>query len=251
MKRKQWIILVILALIVPIILNIIIDSTNPLDSIRVVGTEVNWLGFYGSYIGALIGALITLYAMFRESKNNALNIMINNQENLIKDLREQLSARISTLTFSKIGNFALYTTKENLPVDKSQIDSALKELNDYHTKATQEYNAWGTMYADDTRKIVKQFNGAYLECITQYHTDINTITRKLYDLKNLDSHEDFKNFNEWLKVFCVDLSEHQQKFVKELFRIARIWLQSEKDKFENLQKQLQSSGIRINNDHSE
>ena len=107
MKRKLWIILIILALIVPIILNIIIGSTNPLDSIKIVGTEVDWLGFYGAYIGALVGALITLYAMFRESKNNALNIMINNQENLIKDLREQLSARISTLTFSKIGNFAL------------------------------------------------------------------------------------------------------------------------------------------------
>ena len=151
MKRKLWIILIILALIVPIILNIIIGSTNPLDSINIVGTEVDWLGFYGAYIGALVGALITLYAMFRESKNNALK---NNQENLIKDLREQLSARISTLTFSKIGNFALYTTKENLPVDKSQIDSTLKELNDYHTKATQEYNAWGTMYADDTRSII-------------------------------------------------------------------------------------------------
>lgn len=250
MNKKLWIILIILALVTPVILNIIIGSTNPLDSINIAGTEEDRVDFWGAYIGALIGALITLYAMFRESKNNALNIMINNQENLIKDLREQLSARISTLTFSKIGNFALYTTKENLPIDKSQIDSALKELDDYHTKATQEYNAWGTMYADDTRKIVKQFNTAYLKCITQYHNDINTISRKLYDLKNLDSHEDFKNFNEWLKGFCEDLSEHQQKFVHELFRIAKEWLQFEKDKLDNLQKQLQSFGIRINNDYS-
>ena len=247
MNKKLWIILIILALVTPIILNIIIGSTNPLDIINIAGTEEDWVDFWGAYIGALIGALITLYAMFRESKNNALNLMIRNQENFIKDLREQLSARISTLTFSKIGNFALYTTKENLPIDKSQIDSALKELNDYHTKATQEYNAWGTMYADDKRKIVKQFNDAYLECITQYHNDINTISRKLYDLKNPNS---CKDFNEWLKVFCDDLSEHQQKFVKELFRIAIIWLQSEKDKLDNLQKQLQSFGIRINNDYS-
>ena len=110
--------------------------------------------------------------------NDALNIIISNQENLIKDLREQLSARISTLTFSKIGNFALYTTKENLHIDKTQIDNALKELNDYHSKATQECNAWGVMYADDERKMVKQFNDAYLECLAQYHKDINTISRK-------------------------------------------------------------------------
>ena len=247
MNKKLWIILIILALITPIILNIIIGSTNPLDSIRVVGAEDDWLGFCGAYIGALVGALITLYAMFRESKNNALNIMISNQENLIKDLREQLSTRISTFTFSKIGNFALYTTKENMSIDKAQIDIALKELDDYHSSATQEYNAWGVMYADDKREIVKQFNDAYLECITQYHNDINTISRKLYDLKNPNS---CKDFNEWLKVFCDDLSEHQQKFVKELFRIATIWLQSEKDKLENLQKQIQSFGIRINNDYS-
>ena len=66
-------------------------------------------------------------------------------------------------------------------------------------------------------------------------------------MKNPNS---YKDFNEWLKVFCDDLSEHQQKFVKELFGIATIWLQSEKDKLENLQKQLQSFGIRINNDYS-
>ena len=246
-KKMRLVIIIILALITPIILNIIIGSTNPLDSIKIVGKEDDWLGFYGAYIGAIVGALITLYAMFRESKNNALNLMISNQENFIKDLREQLSARISTLTFSKIGNFSLYTTKENMPIDKSQIDRALKELNDYHSKATQEYNAWGVMYADDKREIVKQFNDVYLECITQYHNDINTISRKLYDLKNSNSEADF---NEWLKVFCYDLSEHQQKFVKELFRIATIWLQSEKDKLENLQKQLQSSGIRIDNDYS-
>ena len=247
MNKKLWIILIILALIIPVILNIIIGSTNPLDSIKVVGTEDDWLGFYGAYIGALVGALITLYAMFRESKNNALNLMISNQENLIKDLREQLSARISTFTFSKIGNFALYTTRENMSIDKAQIDRALKELNDYHSSATHEYNAWGVMYADDKREIVKQFNDAYLECITQYHNDINTISRKLYDLKNPNL---YKDFNEWLKVFCDDLSEHQQKFVKELFGIATIWLQSEKDKLANLQKQLQSFGIRINNDYS-
>lgn len=86
-----------------------------------------------------------------------------------------------------------------------------------------------------------------MECITQYHNDINTISRKLYDLKNPNS---YKDFNEWLKVFCDDLSEHQQKFVKELFGIAIIWLQCEKEKLENLQKQLQSFGIRINNDYS-
>ena len=69
MKNRWWIIIIIIfALITPVILNITIGSKNPLDSIKVVGTEVDWLGFYGSYIGALIGALITLYAMFRESE---------------------------------------------------------------------------------------------------------------------------------------------------------------------------------------
>ena len=79
MKRKLWITLIIfLVLITPIILNIIIGSTNPLDSIRVVGTEVNWLGFYGSYIGGVLSATVAFIKIGQYSKKNTVNILSKN-----------------------------------------------------------------------------------------------------------------------------------------------------------------------------
>ena len=217
MKRKLWIILIILALIVPIILNIIIGSTNPLDSIRVVGAEKDWLAFYGSYLGALIGALITLYAMFRESKNNALNIMISNQENHIKDLREQLSVRIGEFMFGDIGNSALITTKPDYKFTASDIVEILIKLNDNVNHITSQCNAWGVIYNNDSRDIVQKFNNAYITCRNVYNRDVDEITARLNDLC-AENQEDIAKFNIWLKGFiATELMSHQQTYTKQMF----------------------------------
>ena len=113
MNKKLWITLIILALIIPVILNIIIASTNPLDSINIAGTEEDWVNFWGAYIGAIIGGLITLIPMKRETDRNALNIMINNQENYIKELKSQLGNNICNLNFKPIGDFELPISKNN------------------------------------------------------------------------------------------------------------------------------------------
>lgn len=245
MNKKLWIILIILALVTPIILNIIIGSTNPLDSIKVVGTEDDWLGFYGAYIGALVGALITLYAMFRESKNNALNIMISNQENLIKDLREQLSTRIGAFMFGNIGNSALLTTKPDYTLTASDIIEMLIKLNDDVNHITSQCNSWGVIYKNDPREIVQKFNAAYIDCRNAYNGDVDEVTSRLNKLRP-ESREDVTKFNIWLKNFIAnELVSHQQTYTKQMFDIANEWLKKEQEKLHNLQAQLYSPKIGI------
>ena len=245
MNKKLWIILIVLALITPIILNIIIGSTNPLDSINIVGTEVDWLGFYGAYIGALVGALITLYAMFRESKNNALNIMISNQENLIKDLKEQLSTRVGAFMFGNLGNSALLTTKPGYTLTTSDIIKMLIKLNDDVTHITSQCNAWGVIYKNDPREIVQKFNAAYIDCRNAYTEDVNEITIRLNKLCP-ENREDITEFNIWLKNFIAnELVTHQQTYTKQMFDIANEWLKKEQEKLDNLRAQLYSPKIGI------
>ncbi len=245
MNKKLWIILIIFALITPIILNIIIGSTNPLDSIRVVGAEDDWLGFYGAYIGALVGALITLYAMFRESKNNALNIMISNQENLIKDLRERLSERIGAFLFGDIGYVALITTKQDYDLNVKDIVEVIIELNGRANHITGQCNAWGVIYKSDSRKIVQKFNAAYIDCRDAYNNDVKKLTTQLNELRP-DIRENVSQFNIWLTDFIKNtLMEHQQTYTKQMLDIANEWLQTEQDKLDNLRNQLYSPKIGI------
>lgn len=233
---KKWLLVIGISLLfVPIVINLIVGTTNPVDCIKVANDDTGWLGFFGSYVGAIIGAMITLFVLYRESKNNALSIMIHNQENLIKDLKEQLAARIGTVDFGRLSNFALYTLKTDEPIDRGRIDDTLKLLDDYHNVATQQGNAWGIAYADDEREIVKQFNSSYLACIKQYQKDINDITRQLYDLKTNGQQDDFKK---WLKTFCETLSGHQDEYTLKMYDFAKLWLQKEREKLESLQKHI-------------
>ena len=87
---KKWLFTVIIVLtIIPIVLNIILGATNPFD-IGIVGNNVDWLLFYGSYLGGVIAAIIAFVTMWQTSKHNTLSIMIQRQETYIENLSFEL-----------------------------------------------------------------------------------------------------------------------------------------------------------------
>ena len=57
---KKWLFIVVIVLaITPIALNIMLGAINPFD-IGIVGDKVDWLSFYGSYLGGVIAAALPL-----------------------------------------------------------------------------------------------------------------------------------------------------------------------------------------------
>ena len=235
--------IIIILLLCPIVLNYILGQYTPCN-IEVIGTEVNWLDFWGAYIGAIIGALITLLAMGRETNRNALNIMITNQENLIKELKEQLTIRIGELSFESIGNFLLYTSKNNRTVDKRQIDDAIKKLNDYQNRIVSQFNSWAVIYATESNRYIGEFNEAYKSCVYTYEDDVKTMIGKLKELKS--ESDDYRNYNAWLEHFNNStLKIHQENCTDKMFSAVQKWLQFEQDKLNELQKQAKSFFPRI------
>ena len=110
MKRCLFIVIALLA-IIPIALNIILGATNPFD-IGIVGNNVNWLSFYGSYLGGAIAAIIAFVTMWQTSKHNTLSIMIQRQETYIENLSLELGKRISKFNFWNIGKVALISNAD-------------------------------------------------------------------------------------------------------------------------------------------
>ena len=185
MKNRWWIIIIIiLALITPVILNIIIGSTNPLDSIKVVGTEVDWLVFYGSYIGGVLSAVVAFMTMWQTSKHNTLNVMIPQQEAHIKELNSALSERISKLDFVYIGSISLHTPKEESEEFYQKIPKVLDELNELSKDTSRLFNSYGLLHSQTQNADEKDLNEFYETCVKQYKKRVDEMTIMLATVQN-------------------------------------------------------------------
>lgn len=181
---RKWIILILILLLCPIVLNCVLGQYTPCN-IEVIGKEDDWLDFWGAYIGAIIGGLITLIPMKRETDRNALNIMINNQENYIKELKSQLRNNICNIKFKPIGDFDLPIKGNNQSIDKNRVDDIIRGLNDTLDSAKNQLDSWCIIYSEETEK-TENFKKAYRECIDEFENDIKEITVRLGEILNDD-----------------------------------------------------------------
>lgn len=239
MKNKWWIIIIIiLALITPVILNIIIGSTNPLDSIKVVGTEVDWLVFYGSYIGGVLSAAIAFITMWQSSKHNTLNIMIQQQEAYIKEMNNTLAERISKLDFWYIGSISLHTYEEEKEEFYIRVSSEIDKLNDLSKDISRLYNAYGMLHSQTKNIAEKDFNEFYEICVKQYQRRIDEMTRMLTTVNNGRDTEEhnkiYQSFRSELADFNLKLMDDKEHYTDVLFKKANSILQAEEKKLENL-----------------
>lgn len=241
-KRKMWItLIIILVLITPIILNIIIGSTNPLDSIRVVGTEVNWLAFYGSYIGGVLSATVAFITMWQSSKHNTLNILIPQQEAHIKELNSALSERISKLDFAYIGSISLHTPKEESEEFYQKIPKVLDELNELSKETSRLYNSYGLLHSQTQNTDEKDLNEFYETCVKQYKKRIDEMTIMLVTVQNdrttVQYSTNYQSFRSELADFNIKLKEDKEHYTDVLFKKANSIIQAEEKKLEKLNRE--------------
>lgn len=248
MKKAWWkcIIQIVLTLIViaftllgvPIILNCVLGHNTPYD-FEVVGTEVNWLDFWGAYIGAIIGGLITLIPMKRETDRNALNIMIYNQENYIKELKSKLKNNICNIKFKPIGDFELPIKGNNQSIDKNRIDDIIRELNDTLDSVKNQLDSWCIIYSDETGK-TENFKNTYKECVDEFENDIKEITVRLEEILNgeRDKRVHKGDWTLWIIAFRKKLKEHQEEHRQTMLKAAQDWLKEEQKKLDELRNQL-------------
>ena len=67
MKQKYIFLGVVAIVIIPFLLNLILGMSNPIQSINIIGDELSWLGFYGSYIGGTLTAVVGFVALCQET----------------------------------------------------------------------------------------------------------------------------------------------------------------------------------------
>lgn len=242
MKKHSWwtwIISIIILLLCPIALNYILGQYTPWN-IEVIGKEDDWLDFWGAYIGAIIGGLITLIPMKRETDRNALNIMINNQENYIKELKSQLGNHICNLSFKPIGDVELPITKNNLYIDENRVNDIIQRLNNTNYSVKSQLDSWCIIYSEETGK-AGNFKNAYMKCVDEYEKDVKEVTDRLEEVLNdneRDIREQKKDWTMWIIDFREKLKEQQESHRQIMLKAAQDWLKEEQKELDKLRNQL-------------
>lgn len=221
--RYFWII----ALICPILLNIILGFHSP-NNIKVIGDSATWLLFYGSYIGGVLTAIIGFFTMNQTSKLNKNEILIAQKRESIKELEHSLAKCVSLFDYSRVGIIALYLH------DPTKYNDVLKEMDEYLNKVTTTANAWGVIYSGFEQKEAQEFQDAYKQCVEFLSRKINQVTdliKKIQaELTEIEREEVIQQITK--------IIQQQPEYLalqRTLFNKAKQWIIAEKQELIQLQ----------------
>lgn len=231
MKYKLSILVVVIVGI-PIVLNILLGANNPFQNIAIVGNSTHWLGFYGSYIGGILTAVIGFATIYRGERTNKLQIQIAQKDNYIKDLENRLAECVSLFNYSRVGIVALYLN------DTSKYNDVLKEMDVYLNNITTVANAWNTIYGDSDKKEIQEFQGQYFECWQKLTESINNVSKLICELKGVsESNERETCIKKITEIICYH-NNYKQLYLLPLQEKARKWINAEKEELNKMKAQL-------------
>lgn len=230
--NKHILILIIASVFIPILLNIILGVPNPISNIAVIGDSTHWLGFYGSYIGGVLTAVIGFITLHMESKRNKIQLEIRSREDALKELKLTLSDRIGLFNFCKVTEGSL------LLKDEKMYSIIQRELSEYHSLLTAKANAWGTIYATSKQLEVVRFKNAYIDCYEAFNECINSMTKAIYYLSEAKSE---KEKNDIISKKVIPITE-ENTFIRNklqiLFETALKWIEVEEKEIKKLKGSL-------------
>ena len=235
---KKWILcLIIVALIIPFVLNFVLVSDTP-NGFNVIGNPVNWLLFYGSYLGGVITAIIGFITMQKSGKQNKTNIEITYKRESLKELRNTLATCVSSFDYTRLGTINMYID------DPDKYNYVSEKLDEYYASVTNTANAWRTMYNGDTREEVENFLKAYRNCFKFLTAKIKDVKHKIDALKEAKlthNTEAEKTAKDEIKTIIDIDKEDASNFelnLRVLVGCATQWIIAEQKEIEKLEAQL-------------
>lgn len=223
----------IIALLAPLVLNLIIVIPSPCPSL-VAGNSGDWIGFWGGYLGGILAAIVSFIVLFYTLRQNQLAHMIQLRENALRELKKEVLTRIERIDYVQLFSLALKTARGVSPED---IDSEILKLNSLHSEASALADSWGAVHEKDTDLHAKLFNDKYLECLRAYKAVIDRLTKfycHQHEQKNYYGKFDVNKLNQILQTDRGSLASYYQA----LYEAASHWLDNEQKQIVGLKEKL-------------
>lgn len=218
MKRKIFIIIVIVLVALPLLLNFILSLETPFNA-PVLGKGPDWLLFWGSYLGGILTAAIgfaTLYYMIEHNKSQEIEQFRDAQA---RELQNELIKRVSSLNYNSIGRILPRLVNG---VSKDEIVRELCSLVDKYDRVNMDGLSWCMMSWHDIVSKPKDFDKQYVIQIELFKSDINNVIDVLEDYdKNGEV-----NSQKIAKMQTI-ISEHSLGLIESLVKPARKWIEEE------------------------
>lgn len=165
MKKGTFIFIILGILIIPIIINYVLLIPIPFN-FPIIGSNVDWLSFWGTYIGGILGAFasfIILYLTLRHNRNEA---EIERKSNQLLLLKKDLAERLSDVNF-----MPLHIDASN----EINVHNEISRLNMLYEIYGQKCSSVQFLYNNDENELAKQFYGAYSKFTLHFGVEINNL----------------------------------------------------------------------------
>ena len=231
------------AIAIPFLLNFLLRRYVT-DSERAIGTEVDWLLFFGSYIGGVLSAIISFIALVKQSKENSYKNQLQRQQLYINALEAKLSEWISALQFWELGEISLHTSdKKNIRFHATRM---LAKLNEKSAKVINFSNAFELEYMGQSQNQnepeIQAFSKSYKQCAEVYQKDVDRMTMELFELQQA-SDKEVDNKTAEIEEFNKEMASHKEQYLQPVFNAAKGWLAAERNKEADLQNKLKRLGF--------
>lgn len=149
--------------LLPIIMNCLLLLPTPFN-LKTIGSEVEWLSFWGTYLGGIMGACVSFTILYMTLIHNRKEAEVERTNNRLLQLKKDLSERLSDINYMQL----------NINISKdTDISSEINRLNVLFGKYQQKLYTAKFVYENDENKLAKQFYEAYSNFILLYCQMIN------------------------------------------------------------------------------
>lgn len=172
---KKIICFIILGIIVlPIIINYVLMLPAPFN-FPIIGSNVDWLSFWGTYIGGIIGASVSFLILYLTLLHNKNEAKIDRKHNELLQLKKDLSERLSDVNF-----MPLHIDASN----EVNVKSEISRLNMLYETYGQKCSTAQFIYNNDENELAKQFYEAYSRFTLHFGLLINNLKNILISEKD-------------------------------------------------------------------
>lgn len=179
--KTRIVIFLVIAVVLPIAINFIVTSQRP-NNVVVAGESVDWLQFFGSYVGSMIASITSLWILYDTLRCTMNENDANKIHTEILDTKKELSERFQKYNVSEIINldFVKRCSRENGIVDWTTLYCVeAYRLQGLFEKYAGMGKSASLLYSNGETQEEKDFFLNYNQLISQTTTLISDLI-KLY-----------------------------------------------------------------------
>lgn len=146
---RRFCLYLLLFILMPILLSIILHMTISIWFPYIAGTESDWVGFWGSYLGAGLTCFISFIVLWNTIESNKQINNAKRQDDYYFQFRRDLSSRLSRL--NPVRFVGLIFDEEDSP------SGAVSRLEDYTRIILEDVNSFVILYDEDCDGFIESY----------------------------------------------------------------------------------------------